>query len=584
MGAATALTASWTMSCSFTKCGTFAPVSGASCCASQVKKLSPIRTGLSGFLGTRAAKRAALTSGLGTFTGLEVVGGRGCPADIACRPSKEFSAASSGLGGPSPKSISKTPKAAAQEVAAPPVASDESETSDLAVGDDSEATIKWAQNWYPVSPVIDMDPAVPYPFEVVFWYSPKEQKWSCVDDRCPHRLAPLSEGRVDPASSTLQCSYHAWSFRSDGSCASIPQLADAASALGNKRSCATVLPVQVAQGMLFVWADPATPDLAQSSPLPITPGMDDAGWASVGTFRDLEYGWDTGLENLVDPAHVCVAHSNVNGGLMGTRADARPLALALVRQGSRGFEGQMAKAGGAAPTRHVFDAPARFTYDFEARFQAGARGMVTTYCTPLAPGRCRINVVNARNFMLQLSSGPNWWQLMPRWYDHQLMLNLLDGDASLLHRQERELAQAAGGEASGKSGQQAQFMPAGSDTYVIAFRKWLSRFGGGRPEWAPGIDPALPPLITDRTKLLDRYHSHTKQCTACSAAHANFQKAQGALYASAAALVGLGAVCEPAWERITLVMMASIAATLGWKLTEWIQMFEYKGWDHARNP
>ena len=31
-------------------------------------------------------------------------------------------------------------------------------------------------------------------------------EWSALEDRCPHRLAPLSEGRVDPKSGNLMCS------------------------------------------------------------------------------------------------------------------------------------------------------------------------------------------------------------------------------------------------------------------------------------------------------------------------------------------------------------------------------------------
>lgn len=59
----------------------------------------------------------------------------------------------------------------------------------------------------------------------------------------------------------------------------------------------------------------------------------------------------------------------------------------------------------------------------------------TLLLCPAAPGLSRIVVVNARNFFLLLSSGPRRSQLMPRWVEHQLMLNLLDGDQVLLHRQ-----------------------------------------------------------------------------------------------------------------------------------------------------
>lgn len=34
------------------------------------------------------------------------------------------------------------------------------------------------------------------------------RRWSVFEDRCPHRLAPLSEGRIEPSTGHLMCSYH----------------------------------------------------------------------------------------------------------------------------------------------------------------------------------------------------------------------------------------------------------------------------------------------------------------------------------------------------------------------------------------
>ena len=46
--------------------------------------------------------------------------------------------------------------------------------------------------------------------------------------QCPHRLAPLSEGRLatDPATGAarVECSYHGWQFAGCGRCTSLPQL------------------------------------------------------------------------------------------------------------------------------------------------------------------------------------------------------------------------------------------------------------------------------------------------------------------------------------------------------------------------
>eukprot|EP00271_Cylindrocystis_brebissonii_P012976 TRINITY_DN32506_c0_g1_i1.p1 TRINITY_DN32506_c0_g1~~TRINITY_DN32506_c0_g1_i1.p1 ORF type:complete len:566 (-),score=87.53 TRINITY_DN32506_c0_g1_i1:996-2693(-) len=458
-------------------------------------------------------------------------------------------------------------------------------------------SFSWSKQWYPVAPLVDMDPAVPHGFQilgnkVVFWKDPKSGKWSCFEDRCPHRLAPLSEGRVDPTSGCLQCSYHAWAFEADGKCAAVPQLADGEAldkVLKNPRShVRRVYPVKEGQGLLFVWADPTSPEEAERKMPPITPGMDAPGWQSVATFRDLEYGWDTGMENLVDPSHVPVAHHNVNGGLMGKRTDSKPLPLEVGPVSVGGFVGKLPKPDGAAPTNHVFQPPARFTYDFEVRGKKELRGMVTTYCVPTSPGRCRIMVVNARNFFLGMSSGPLWWQIIPRWFDHQLMLNLLDGDEALLHYQERELRKpSTASSAAPASPERAPgpsvgsfFMPAASDKYVAAFRSWLARYGGGQPAWAEGTETRLPPALTDKRMLLDRYHQHVASCKVCSGALRGFQTAQKALAIVAVGLLCLAAAVRP-WAP-TAAALAFISALLSIWLGSWVEGFSFKGWDHAR--
>ena len=44
-----------------------------------------------------------------------------------------------------------------------------------------------------------------------------------IDNTCPHRGGPLSEGRVDEAQRTVQCPWHGWMFRCDtGASPNIP--------------------------------------------------------------------------------------------------------------------------------------------------------------------------------------------------------------------------------------------------------------------------------------------------------------------------------------------------------------------------
>jgi pheophorbide a oxygenase len=63
-------------------------------------------------------------------------------------------------------------------------------------------SFRWRENWYPLAFTKTTDKKVPTRVElfgepVVLWFDHVEQRWAAVLDKCPHRLAPLSEGRVD---------------------------------------------------------------------------------------------------------------------------------------------------------------------------------------------------------------------------------------------------------------------------------------------------------------------------------------------------------------------------------------------------
>ena len=56
---------------------------------------------------------------------------------------------------------------------------------------------------------------------IVLWHD--GETLQCAVDRCPHRLAALSEGAVEP-DGTLRCFYHGWAFAGSGECTAMPQL------------------------------------------------------------------------------------------------------------------------------------------------------------------------------------------------------------------------------------------------------------------------------------------------------------------------------------------------------------------------
>jgi pheophorbide a oxygenase len=211
------------------------------------------------------------------------------------------------------------------------------------------------QNWWPVSLVSALEKSKPNPVELlgkklVLWFDNKagdngEGGWSCLDDRCAHRFAPLSEGRVvitntsSGPSSCLQCSYHGWEFDGNGGCNRIPQATNGGGkTMSNKLSCSVQsYPTLEVLGMIWVWADTdAEPKYADEHPLRRTSDLlqrfHEAGGTARGFQRDLPYGFELLGENLVDVSHLPFSHHSV-GTL--NRDDGRPVPLEMLSEDAK---------------------------------------------------------------------------------------------------------------------------------------------------------------------------------------------------------------------------------------------------------
>jgi len=208
----------------------------------------------------------------------------------------------------------------------------------------STAWEAWPRTWVPLASTFELDPERPTPVRflgrnLVLWQD-NGGVWRAFADACPHRLAPLSEGRIDRARGTLECAYHGWQFEAQGACSRIPQVEPEVerAACSSKRSCVQAFPVQIEKSVLFVWpwggepADGSGPLGESALPRHQLSSVKDG--ASTFT-RDLPYGWDTLLENIVDPSHVPFAHH----GLQGRREDAVPINMSLqIPVGPSGFD------------------------------------------------------------------------------------------------------------------------------------------------------------------------------------------------------------------------------------------------------
>ena len=81
-------------------------------------------------------------------------------------------------------------------------------------------------------------------------YRTEEGSVVAFDDRCPHRHAPLSQGKL--IEGALQCPYHGWSFDQAGQCVRIP----ASLAQESIERAPPLTSWRVYEGMGLVWVAP----------------------------------------------------------------------------------------------------------------------------------------------------------------------------------------------------------------------------------------------------------------------------------------------------------------------------------------
>ena len=415
----------------------------------------------------------------------------------------------------------------------------------------------WRDSWYPVAFLRDLDRARPTPFtlldeELVLWWDRTAGCWQAFTDVCPHRLVPLSEGRLN-ADGELECPYHGWTFDGSGRCTAIPQAAAGATPTPRRSACRRHATAE-AQGLLFVFAgDPAA---AAAVPLPLVPALEEepGAWLVQDTFRDLPMDALTLLENVLDVSHVPFTHHRT----VGRRENAAPVEAERTSFGPEGFtllwrEGP--RRGKLGSQHTTFLAPGLLWHDLTA--PGFARFLTVVYAVPIRRGSCRL--IARFPFRFQSKLPALLLRLRPEWLQHLGNHTVLEDDQIFLHAQELQLERRGGSAEAGR----AFFLATPADRYVKALHDWVNRHGG---EPFPG-QPL--PARQQRPALLDRYHSHTEHCRACRGALVAIRRWQPPL----AQLPWLGLLLlillpRPAGIAIGLTL-AVLGIALGSQLRRW---------------
>jgi len=135
---------------------------------------------------------------------------------------------------------------------------------------------------------------------VVMWRR-RDGTPAALADRCPHRGAPLSNGRI--VGDDIRCGYHGLSFCGDGGCTAVPGVEALPAGLSTR-----AYPVVERWGWIFLWmGDPA---LADEATIPDYHWKDDPGWAGRGETLPVAVNYELVRDNLLDLSHAHFVHRN----------------------------------------------------------------------------------------------------------------------------------------------------------------------------------------------------------------------------------------------------------------------------------
>jgi phenylpropionate dioxygenase-like ring-hydroxylating dioxygenase large terminal subunit len=167
-------------------------------------------------------------------------------------------------------------------------------------------SVGFAPGWYTVAASKDIGTS-PKPYllnglPIVTFRDASGQSVALLD-RCAHRNAPLSAGRV--VDGNIQCHYHGWQFDGSGECKAVPGLCGAPEHAARRVpsfSC------RDSQGWVWVYSEPdVTPE---SGPYEI-PFADQPGYLTIRQRLEMPGPLDAVAENALDVPHTAFVHAGL---------------------------------------------------------------------------------------------------------------------------------------------------------------------------------------------------------------------------------------------------------------------------------
>eukprot|EP00590_Aulacoseira_subarctica_P004876 CAMPEP_0172427894 /NCGR_PEP_ID=MMETSP1064-20121228/44030_1 /TAXON_ID=202472 /ORGANISM="Aulacoseira subarctica , Strain CCAP 1002/5" /LENGTH=562 /DNA_ID=CAMNT_0013172377 /DNA_START=113 /DNA_END=1801 /DNA_ORIENTATION=+ len=476
----------------------------------------------------------------------------------------------------------------------------------------SSESFDWFKAWYPIVPVEYLDVEKPHAFkllgmDMVIWndgpvdsnptFQPRkdrakdakksEGQWRVFIDECPHRKVPLSEGRIEDDGSLL-CSYHGWRFNGRGETIDIPQIppSELERIKANPKSNCNSFPVQVKDGILWVWPDASDDARIESALAPVPTNNyegedidEDRLWLGPWNFRELPYGHDYFIENVVDPAHVPVSHHNVVGSRYSNQSLHLETLQPLTKAGfSIGVKTALATSDMSSTT--TFHAPSQVLIK-QPFGKESARQYLELYSSPSRPGFSNHvgRMVVVKDTSKTMPNALRQFTFpMPIWVNHVLTSLFLNQDALFLHGQERTFTHTGKYRTAvpANDSYSKNVLPTSADKGVMLFRGWMSKYAHG---FIP-FQGDTTMTASNKEVVFDVWNAHTKNCKYCLAALKRIKTVRTLTFFASA----LVATIRPKVLGTAGSTLAALGLSgLGLVLSKLIGMFYRFEFSHAEN-
>lgn len=151
--------------------------------------------------------------------------------------------------------------------------------------------------------------------EPIVFFRTSDERLIALTDRCPHRWAPLSRGRVE--GDNLRCMYHGVKFDAQGRCVEVPGQDRAAPSL-----CVRAFPIVERHRLVWIWM--GATERADANLIPDASMLDEPNRRF--RFGQLDYRANYTLinDNLLDLSHLAFVHENTLGRSVGKPEEDRP--------------------------------------------------------------------------------------------------------------------------------------------------------------------------------------------------------------------------------------------------------------------